>query len=79
MTINKTELLPDVMLVYCNDGDIELAIPRVGEELDMIRTKIKINVGKKYTSNDIHILQQKVFKHVGINATHEEIEPKPST
>jgi len=64
------------LYVVCNDSEVELYIPRKGDSYDLIRTKIKINVPKKYTSVDIHIIQQKVFTELGVNTELKEIEPK---
>lgn len=76
MTINKKEIKNNVMLLECCNGDIELAIPLRGDSLDTIRTKVKINVSNKYTTNDIHVLQEKVFKELGVNTSLEEIEKR---
>jgi len=64
----------NALYVLCNDSEVELYIPRKGISYDLIRTKIKINVSKKYTAADIHIIQQKVFAELGVSTELREIE-----
>jgi hypothetical protein len=62
------------VVAICNDGEVEMYIPFRGNSLDIIRSKFKINVAKKYTTTDIHVIQNAVFAHLGITASATEIE-----
>lgn len=62
------------VVVICNDGEVEMFIPYRGNSLDIIRSKFKINVAKKYTTTDLHVIQSAVFSELGITATATEVE-----
>lgn len=64
------------LIITCDSGDIEFSIPLRGKSLDVVRSTIKINVSKKYTLADIHILQQIVFDRLGVSSSIDEIEPE---
>lgn len=72
--ITSKRIEQNTLIIECNDGEVELSIPIKGNIIDIIRTKIKINVSNKYTANDIHIIQEKIFSELNVVATNEEIE-----
>lgn len=76
--ITKIKLADDAssLEIICDNGDIEFSIPVRGKSADVVRSTIKVNVSKKYTSTDIHILQQLVFKVLGASSNIDEIEPE---
>lgn len=59
--------------VSCNSGEVVFFIPIRGSAPDLIRTKVQVNVPKKYTTLDIHILQEKIFKTL-VDTEYTEVE-----
>jgi hypothetical protein len=72
--IDKVEKEEKYIVVTINDGEIEMYIPYRGQTLDIIRSKFKINVPKKYTNTDLHVIQNQVYQMLGVTATSTEIE-----
>ena len=59
--------------VSCNSGEVVFFIPVKGNIPDLIRTKVQVNVAKKYTTLDINILQEKIFK-ILVDTEYVEVE-----
>lgn len=68
--INKLEKYYDIEI---NNGDVKFFVPYVGENIDLIRSKVQVIVPKKYTALDIHIIQEKVFNML-VATEYTEVE-----
>jgi hypothetical protein len=68
--VNKLEKYYDIEI---NNGDVKFFVPYVGENIDLIRSKVQVIVPKKYTALDIHIIQEKVFKML-VETNYIEVE-----
>lgn len=68
--VNKLEKYYDIEI---NNGDVKFFVPYVGENIDLIRSKVQVIVPKKYTALDIHIIQEKVFNML-VATEYTEVE-----
>ena len=73
ITITNVNKLEKYYEVDINNGEVKFFIPIKGDTVDLIRSKVQILVPKKYTTLDIHIIQEKVFK-VLVETDYAEVE-----
>lgn len=73
ITITNVNKLEKYYEIEINNGDVKFFVPYVGENIDLIRSKVQVVVPKKYTALDIHIIQEKVFKML-VETDYTEVE-----
>ena len=73
ITITNVNKLEKYYEIEINNGDVKFFVPYVGENIDLIRSKVQVVVPKKYTTLDIHIIQEKVFKML-VETDYTEVE-----